>query len=355
MQCLHTHCTWWGCRCGCTIISLQFNDRRNPSFSCAVFLISFTEVFGYIPISQFRQFVSLLLLPPKPVHALLYRFRDHAHPPARFVIFAQLAQLCIFIVLIFRILLIIRTCKIAQTVSHIIQHLLKHLFGLSGCQSRVFNFPHIFPLLLHCCRCIFNSLTCRTGFSLNIILDPFLFLFILQKALSRRCSAATFFLDRKLCNAPSAQTHSASNPLMPSFAWWRWSVEHFFNLPPLPTGNGEKFFFRTMTIIVCVDFVVGRDVGCCNIWMIWRQTASFMSRLVRLINLNKAKSEFWLSIKWHLICWPYNTTWLLASVSHNIPGIFWDKHHQTSFPSKNFLFLSDNYEILAVVHLYLPL
>jgi len=48
-------------------------------------------------------------------------------------------------------------------------------------------------------------------------------------------------------------------------------------------------------------------------------------------------------------------TWLILSVSWNIPGIFWDKHQQTSFPSKIFLFISDNQEISAVVHCYLSL
>jgi len=48
-------------------------------------------------------------------------------------------------------------------------------------------------------------------------------------------------------------------------------------------------------------------------------------------------------------------TWLLASVSCNNPGILWDKHQQTSFPSYNDLFISDNHAISAVVHRNLSL
>jgi len=42
-------------------------------------------------------------------------------------------------------------------------------------------------------------------------------------------------------------------------------------------------------------------------------------------------------------------TWLLAWVSCNIPGILWDKHLQTSFPSYNVLLMSGNRAISAVV------
>jgi len=41
---------------------------------------------------------------------------------------------------------------------------------------------------------------------------------------------------------------------------------------------------------------------------------------------------------------------LLTSVSCNIPGILWDKHQQTSFPSYNDLLISNNHAILAVIH-----
>jgi len=169
------------------------------------------------------------------------------------------------------------------------------------------------------------------------------------------CSSASFMFDSKLRNARMARTLSALMPLLPWFTWWHCCVEYFGGLPYLPTGSGEMFFFRELTTVVSVEHVVGRDVGCCKIWMIWRQAASFMSRLVWLINSNISKSVYWLSLQWEWLLLLYNITQLLASVSSNIPGIFWDNHHDTSFPSMNVLFTTDNCEILAVVHLHLPL
>jgi len=71
------------------------------------------------------------------------------------------------------------------------------------------------------------------------------------------------------------------------------------DLAYLLAGIGEKFLVEGWPIVVCVDFVVGRDVGWCKIWTILKQAASFMSQLVRLLNLNKAKSALCLSIKWN--------------------------------------------------------
>jgi len=45
-------------------------------------------------------------------------------------------------------------------------------------------------------------------------------------------------------------------------------------------------------MVLCVEFVVGQDVGFLKIWPIWRQAESIMSRLVHLVILNKAKSLF---------------------------------------------------------------
>ena len=64
------------------------------------------------------------------------------------------------------------------------------------------------------------------------------------------------------------------------------------DLTYLPTGSGERFFFGALTIVSCVDLDVGRNVGCCKIWTTTRQCVPFMSRLVGLINFNKAKSVF---------------------------------------------------------------
>jgi len=68
-------------------------------------------------------------------------------------------------------------------------------------------------------------------------------------------------------------------------------VEHLVDLLYMPASSGEKFFLGAFTIVVWVDSVVGQDIGCCNTWTIWRQAVSFMSRLVCLTNLTKARSS----------------------------------------------------------------
>jgi hypothetical protein len=119
---------------------------------------------------------------------------------------------------------------------------------------------------------------------------------LLKKCVSWNVLASSCFSDRKACNAPIAQTVFAPKLLLPLFTWWcRW-LEHFVNVPYLTAGSGEKFFFCALTIVVWVEFVVGRDVGYGMIWTIWRQAASCISSLVHLIILNNAKSAFWLSI-----------------------------------------------------------
>jgi hypothetical protein len=123
------------------------------------------------------QFVELHLLLPKPLHPLLYPLGDCAHQPPGFIIFAQLALLSLFIMLIFPMLPIVGTCKIYQTGSNSNQQLLKRLFGLSGTRSRHFSIRNIVLLLLNCCLCVFYSLSCPSGFSLNIDLNRFLFPF----------------------------------------------------------------------------------------------------------------------------------------------------------------------------------
>jgi hypothetical protein len=137
-----------------------------------------TEVVGCILPSQLSEFVELQLLLQKSLQALLAHIGDCAHHPAGFVIFTQLALLSLSIILIFTILPIMGTYMITQTVSASNRHLLKSLFGLPGHQSHDFSLRQIVLLLLNRCLCIFNSLACPSGFSLNIILNPFLFLCI---------------------------------------------------------------------------------------------------------------------------------------------------------------------------------
>jgi len=117
----------------------------------------------------------------------------------------------------------------------------------------------------------------------------------------------------------------------------------------------EKGSFLEHWQLYFVLTVIGRDVGCCNIWTIWREAASFMSRLVHLINSNKANSVFWPSLHWEQSCYPYKMTQFFVSVSCKIPVISWDKHHQTSFLSKNILFICNIDEILALVNFDLSL
>jgi len=114
----------------------------------------------------------------EPLCALLYHIGNCAPHPAGFVIFAQLAKLGIFIILNINIHLIVGTCKITQTISDSNHHFLKCCSRLCHCQSCVFAISLIFLLLLNRCICVFNSHFCHSGVSLDIILDPFLFLFI---------------------------------------------------------------------------------------------------------------------------------------------------------------------------------
>ena len=117
-----------------------------------------------------------------------------------------------------------------------------------------------------------------------------------KTCISRRFSANSVFFDDKLPNAPHAQMVSASGALLHLFAWWCRPVDFFVDLPYLPAGSCKRFFCGALTIVSCVELVVGRHIGCCKIWTTWRLAASFMSRLVGFINQNKAKSAFWLSL-----------------------------------------------------------
>jgi len=179
-------CRWW---CGCCHVCLELHNCRNLRFSHTVLQISLTEVVGYVPTSKLRHFAKPHLLLPKALHAVLYRFRECAHHPARFIIFTQLAKLCIFfiIIFVFPILLIFGTSKIAQTVYYTTQHLLKCCFRLCGCQSCLFNIPHRFLFLRNRRLCIVKSLSCPCALSIHMILDPFLFFFIAWEVRSPLC------------------------------------------------------------------------------------------------------------------------------------------------------------------------
>jgi len=115
---------------------------------------------------------------------------------------------------------------------------------------------------------------------------------LLEKCIAQHFSASFFFFDRKLRNAPSAQTLTAFKPLLSSFAWWSCWVDRLVNLLYLPTESGDKFPLGAMNMVVFANFAIGPDVGCCKSGTIYRQVAPFMSRLVCLRNLNKRKVLF---------------------------------------------------------------
>jgi len=246
-----------------------------------------------IPVSQLFNHQQLS---PKTHHTMLCHVGDCAHHPSSFIVFTQLAQVCIFfiIILIFPILAVVRTCKIAGNISDGIQDLLTCCFRVSGCHTHRCSISNIFLLLLNRCLCVFNPLSCHSGLSIHTILDPFLCPFIAHTVhFFSFLHLEDSLYNCKLCNTLRARTHSPYKPLVPSFAWWRRRVECFLDSWYLPTGSGERFCFGALPIVLCVALVAGWDVGCCKIWTTWRQAACFMSRLVCLIDLSKARSAFW--------------------------------------------------------------
>jgi len=120
---------------------------------------------------------------------------------------------------------------------------------------------------------------------------------LLKMGVSHHFNAEGFLSDRKLCNAPKAGTIPASKPQLPTSTWWRCHVDRFIDLLYSPAGRGEMLISGTLNIVSWVDSVVARDVGCCKIWTTSRQAVSLMSRLVCFINLNKAKSALWQSLR----------------------------------------------------------
>jgi len=102
----------------------------------------------------------------------------------------------------------------------------------------------------------------------------FTFSLLFKKWISHLFPAENVFLDHDLCSSRNAWTLLASKPLLPSFTWWYHSVDSLVHFPYLPTGSGKRFFFGVLTIVLWVDFVVGRDVGCRKILTTWGQAVS---------------------------------------------------------------------------------
>jgi len=180
MKCLHwlTKSRWY--RTSYILFRLRLNDPRNHQFGSPVLRISLTEVVSRVSPARLPQFVKCHLLLPKTLHVMLYWFRDCAHHTAGFVMFAKIALLRIFLIIIpvFPILPIVWTCKIAQILSDGIPNLLKCCFRLGGCQSHVVSISYFFLHLLNCRLCVFDSLSCHSGLSFHMILKPILLLFI---------------------------------------------------------------------------------------------------------------------------------------------------------------------------------
>jgi len=186
-------------------VYLWLDNRRNLQFVSPILHYSLTEVVCCVPTSRLRQFIKLHLLLPKTLQAVVYCVGDCAHHPARSIVIPQLAEHCIFFIIffLFPILLIVRTCMIAQTVSNSIQHLFQRCFGLSGCRHRGFSRSDIFPLLRNRCLRILNSLSCNSrSLSLN---NP--------QSISRslHCSRCSFLI----CFPPKASFWLVSCVMLP--------------------------------------------------------------------------------------------------------------------------------------------
>jgi len=239
------------------MIHLGLNDSQNPQFSCAVLCISFMEVVSCILPSWSCQFIKLYLLLPKSLQALLHLFGDCAHHPAGLVIIVPLALLCVFTILIFPILPIVGNCNIAQIVSNSNHHRRKCFFGIFGRQSHIFSCLSIFLLIPNHCLCVLNSLCRPSGFSLNIILNPFLFLFVA----SEECFS--WSLSHKLLIG----SHTAQCP-----------------------KGSDSFCFETALAFICLMTLLGQPLYWC---------ALFARR-------NWRKDLFWsidhCSLRW-LCCW----------------------------------------------------
>jgi hypothetical protein len=78
--------------------------------------------------------------------------------------------------------------------------------GVSGRQSRVSNSLFILLLLHKCCLCIFNSLSCHSGLSLNIILNPYIFLCV-----TKDVDFSSFLGSKLLFGSQAAQCHQGSH------------------------------------------------------------------------------------------------------------------------------------------------
>ena len=131
------------------------------------------------PPTRLGQFINPHPRLCKPSQAVHYRVGNSAHHPAWFVILTEFAKLSIFFIIfrVIRMLLIVWTCTIAQTVSNRIQHLQDWFLGHCRCRSHRFSITDIVVLLNRHFLCAVNLLSCHISLSIYIILDSFLFFF----------------------------------------------------------------------------------------------------------------------------------------------------------------------------------
>jgi hypothetical protein len=185
----------------CSRCCFGLHISQNYQFGHLVFHIPLTEVVSHVPPSQLCQLVSPPLHLPNTVHAVLYRVGDCAHHWVRFIISARLAKLCILFFIFHHLpsLLIIRSCKIAQTVYDSTQQLLKWVFRIACCWSCFFSSSHIFLLFHNCRLSSFNLHSYHSGLSINIILNPFLFGFV----------AETDHFSAVFCRNPHCRSYAA--------------------------------------------------------------------------------------------------------------------------------------------------
>lgn len=143
-----TKCYWYWC--GWNLFCFHLNICRNLQVGHPIHHICLAKTIDWVPISQLCVFINLDQHLLKIIRRLWYCFGDCTHHPAGFVIFIWQALLCIFLIMfiVFPILLIIGTYKIAQTVSDSIPLLVTSFLG-----SQVVN-PALSTILISSWSCL---------------------------------------------------------------------------------------------------------------------------------------------------------------------------------------------------------
>jgi len=162
---------------GDIIFWLWVNNSQDLQFSRRLLRLALMAVVSGVTTSLLNEFVQLIQLLLKSLHAMMCHCGNCTHYTAGLIIVTQLSQLWIFFItlLIFRIPLIISTCNVAQTISNCILHLLKYFFGFSIFQSCHFSILHIILLQFNHFLHVFDLPFRHHSFGIHIILNPFTF------------------------------------------------------------------------------------------------------------------------------------------------------------------------------------